>query len=72
LDLERGEIVCATEIPRTLGASESTHAMLGIAGTILAGGLGSGWLIQFLAWLWRKIRPAPNQAASNLKMETTT
>jgi hypothetical protein len=63
LDLERGEIACSTEILRTLGVSESTYAMLGIAGSVLADGLGSGWLIQFLAWLWRRCRPEPKELA---------
>lgn len=59
-DLARGTLTAQVEIVRSLGVSEHTYTILAIVGTTLAGGLGSGWLVQLIGWVIRRWKlPAP-------------
>lgn len=65
IDLSRGRLGGRTTVVNTLGVSESTYAWLALFGTVAASALGSGWLVQFVAWVRKKATgrtAAPPQA----------
>lgn len=61
IDLSRGRLGGRTTVVNTLGVSQNTYAWLALFGTVAASALGSGWLVQLLAWARKK---AIGQAAA--------
>jgi hypothetical protein len=64
VDLARGTITTQVNIVGSLGVSEHTYTILAIIGTTLAGGLGSGWLVQLVGWIIRRRNPVAPTSAS--------
>ena len=62
VDLSRGRLGAQTTIVRTLGVSDHVYTLLALIGTVAASALGSGWLIQLLAW-WKKKKTGGQPAA---------
>jgi hypothetical protein len=54
VDLSRGRLGGRTTVVNTLGVSQNTYAWLALFGTVAASALGSGWLLQFVAWVKKK------------------
>ena len=56
IELRDGRIRRETTIVRTLGVTENTYEKIALIGAVLASGLGSGWRIQFAAWVIGRAR----------------
>jgi hypothetical protein len=55
VDLSLGRLGAQTTVVRTLGVSDNTYAFLALFGAVAASALGSGWLVQFVAWVRKKL-----------------
>jgi hypothetical protein len=64
IDLSRGRLGGRTTVVNTLGVSESTYAWLALFGAVAASALGSGWLVQFVAWVRKKASGQTDSMAS--------
>jgi hypothetical protein len=54
IDLSRGRLGARTTVVNTLGVSTDVYAWLVILGAVATSALGSGWLMQFVAWARKK------------------
>jgi hypothetical protein len=55
IDLSRGRLGARTTVVNTLGVSDKVWTWLVLLGSVTTSALGSGWLVQFVAWVRKKM-----------------